>query len=140
MSDRQGEPGAEQAESEAAPKRPGRAALLRRLVVFQLKLALDGLRDVVLSPASLIAVLWGIVFHGSEPDRPFRRVLRLGRESDVWIDLFDSHGGEHDDARGVNQVVDRVEGILREEFERGGGLEGARARLQALKRRPPDQS
>ncbi len=65
-----------------------RAQLLWTLLVFQLKLLTDGLRDVLLSPLALIAVLLGVVTGGNEPDRQFRRLLLWGRRTERWINLF----------------------------------------------------
>ena len=75
-----------------------RAGLLWAVLVFQAKLVLDGLRDVVLVPVSLFAALFGLIAGGNEPDRFFQQVLRLGRRSEVWINLFGhrSHKGTSD--------------------------------------------
>ncbi|MEE4297949.1 MAG: hypothetical protein V2J24_00790, partial [Pseudomonadales bacterium] len=110
----------------------------------QFKLLIDGLRDVVLSPASVIAVLLG-VFGDGPADRPFRALLRFGRRTDEWIDLFDAHrgAGAADADRpeaSANALFDAVERAIREEYERGGGRSGIEARLRALRaRRGPDQ-
>lgn len=40
---------------------PTRGQLLRQILVFQFKLAMDGIRDVLLSPISVIAALAGIL-------------------------------------------------------------------------------
>jgi hypothetical protein len=134
----------------------GRGALLRRLVVFQIKLALDGLRDLLLSPVSVVAVVVGIVAGGDAPDRPFRRLLAFGRRTDRWIDLFETHGdpaaGEAasgdadgddpppppDPRRSASSIIDSVERIVREEVARGGGLRGVEARLGRLRRGEDD--
>ncbi|MGI9324787.1 MAG: hypothetical protein ACR2PZ_06175 [Pseudomonadales bacterium] len=65
-----------------------RAQLLWTLLVFQLKLLTDGLRDVLLSPLALIAVLVGVLTGGTQPDRQFRRLLLWGRRTERWINLF----------------------------------------------------
>ena len=76
-----------------------RLQLLWDVLVFQFKLAADGLRDVLLSPVSLVSALIGLLAGGDEPDRYFRRVLRLGRRSEVWINLFGyrKHAGTSDE-------------------------------------------
>ena len=131
------------------PKVQGSAGLFRRLLVFQFKLLLDGLRDVILSPASVIAVLMG-VFGTGRPDGPFRALLRFGRRTDDWIDLFDAHSAadegeaegesearaEHDRPEAsANALFDAVERAVREEYERGGGRSAIEARLQSLRER-----
>lgn len=65
-----------------------RLKLVWDVVVFQLKLTADGLRDVVLVPVSLIAAVMGLVAGGSDPAVYFRRVLQFGRRTEVWINLF----------------------------------------------------
>ncbi len=63
--------------------------LLWDVFVFQFKLAFDGIRDVVLVPVSIVAGLVGLLVGGNEPARYFRRVLRFGRRTEYWLNLFD---------------------------------------------------
>lgn len=65
-----------------------RLGLIWAVLVFQAKLIVDGLRDLVLVPVSLIAALLGLLAGGDEPDRYFLKILRLGRRSEIWINLF----------------------------------------------------
>ncbi|MCB1693130.1 MAG: hypothetical protein KDI19_10210, partial [Pseudomonadales bacterium] len=51
--------------------------LLRDVLAFQVKLALDGIRDLLLSPLSIIAVLAGVIASPRKPDRYFRRLMHL---------------------------------------------------------------
>ena len=76
---------------ESTTSETGRLRLLWDALVFQLKLALDGTRDLLLIPVSIAATIWGILFGGDEPDRYFRRVLEWGRRSEIWINLFGHH-------------------------------------------------
>jgi len=69
----------------------GRVKLLLDVLVFQVKLAMDGIRDLVLIPISLTAAALGLIFGGDEPHRYFDRLLALGRRSDRFINLFDQH-------------------------------------------------
>ena len=62
--------------------------ILRDLAIFQVKLALDGLKDVVLSPLSLAAAVVGVLLPGARPGRLFYAVLRLGERFDRWLSLF----------------------------------------------------
>jgi len=68
-----------------------RIEIVWRVLLFQFKLIADGLRDLILSPVSLIAVLMGLLSGGKQPDIYFKRLMRFGRKSDVWINLFDQH-------------------------------------------------
>ena len=65
-----------------------RIELIWEALVFQLKLALDGLRDVILVPVSIVAAILGLVAGGSDPRQYFRRVLRFGRATEAWLNLF----------------------------------------------------
>ena len=109
--------------------------LVRRLFVFQFKLLLDGLRDVILSPVSVVAVLVGIFGGGPRRDAPFRDLLRFGRRTDRWIDLFEAHEHEADDRprASANALLDAVERAVREEYESGGGRAAVEARLRRLR-------
>ena len=76
-----------------------RLQLVLDVVVFQFKLAADGLRDVLLSPLSIIAAVMGLVAGGDDPYRYFRDLLRFGRRTELWINLFGyrKHAGTSDD-------------------------------------------
>lgn len=67
-----------------------RFTLARHLAVFQLKLAIDGLKDLVLAPVSLAAGVLGILLGPSERMGPLRQVLRMGRAFDDYVDLYGS--------------------------------------------------
>jgi len=57
------------------------------------KLLVDGLRDLLLSPLSILAAVIGLVLGGDRPDQYFRRVVRFGLRTEKWINLFGEHGG-----------------------------------------------
>lgn len=129
-------------DAHAEPRAPGSMDLFRRLLVFQFKLLLDGLRDVFLSPISVIAVLLGI-FGSGRSDGPFRALLRFGRRSDEWIDLFEAHAVDEERERdrpegSANALFDAVERVVREEYERGGGRIAVEAGLRRLRERRED--
>lgn len=66
-----------------------RWTILRDLVIFQIKLALDGLKDVILAPLSVVAAAIPILFGpGARRARIFYQVLRLGERYDLWLNLF----------------------------------------------------
>lgn len=66
------------------------AVLLRDLVLFNLKLALDGMKDVVLIWMSVIAVLADLVVGGSRRGRFFYATMRLGERVDLWLNIYGS--------------------------------------------------
>ena len=113
-----------------------RGTLVRDAVVFQLKLMADGLRDLVLLPLSLIATLVGLVRGGDEPEREFVQVLRLGRRSEIWINLFGRHGTrEHSNATAsIDALFDKVEETLKRQYIAAGTSARAQAEIdEALK-------
>ncbi len=65
-----------------------RITLIWDVLILQAKLLADGLRDVLLVPVSLGALLFGLVAGGSDPGRLFRKVMVLGRRTEHWINLF----------------------------------------------------
>ena len=72
-------------------ERPGSGELIGHLIVLQIKLILDGLRDATLIPVSFVAAIGGLLMHKDDPWVWYREVLIWGRASDHWIDLFDMH-------------------------------------------------
>jgi hypothetical protein len=96
-----------------------RGQLLRHILVFQFKLAMDGIRDVLLSPISVIAALAGILTNHPDPSRYFNQLLQLGHRSDQWINLFNSHSKDSESST-ADDFVREAESIVRSELEKGG--------------------
>ncbi len=129
---------AAKSESGAETAQQPRRRLLRDVLVFQGKLFLDGLRDVALSPASLVLALVDLL-SGDRSGGRFYRLLELGRRSDHWINLFGAADppsgaadatatGEDHTARAasVDDVVGRVEDLVREQVRSGAMSDAAR--------------
>lgn len=97
----------------------GRARLLRRVVLFQVKLFADGIRDVVMSPLSLVAGVLGL-FASRNPEGDFERLMLFGRQTDRWINLFDIYGTE--EARQqptLDKVAEDIEAAIRRDYANG---------------------
>jgi hypothetical protein len=63
--------------------------LVRDLLIFQLKLFMDGVKDLVLSPLSILAVLWDLVpSRKGYRGRAFYHVLKIGERYDLWLNLY----------------------------------------------------
>lgn len=62
--------------------------ILRDLVIFQVKLMLDGVKDIVLMPLSIAAAVLDLIFPGSRPGHRFYGVMRVGERYDRWLSLF----------------------------------------------------
>ncbi len=113
-----------------------RGELVRNTVVFQLKLMADGFRDLLLLPISLIASLIGFIRGGEEPQREFNQVIKFGRQSEQWIDLFDSHAlpDNAHAAASMEALFSKVEETLRQQHKISAISDRAKIEIdQALK-------
>jgi hypothetical protein len=70
--------------------RPGvsRGVIIRDLIIFQVKLFLDGFVDVILAPVAIAAAVVEVVFGGERRGRFFYAILRLGEKADLWLNLY----------------------------------------------------
>jgi hypothetical protein len=98
------------------PESPNHAReLVKSAAMLQLKLLLDALRDLALSPLSLVAAGVDLALLKLQAPRYFRAVLRLGHYSDHWIDVWS--GGRDPDAaphENVDALLARVEEVIRD--------------------------
>jgi hypothetical protein len=62
--------------------------VLRDLMIFQLKLVIDGLKDIVLSPLSIAAAAADIVFPGRRVGHRFYFVMSVAEKFDRWLNVF----------------------------------------------------
>lgn len=97
---------------------PTRWQLFRDVLAFQFKLALDGLRDLLLSPISITAALIGVFSSRENPGKLFYRLLEIGGDTDRWINLFGTHQDEH--APSSDDLVRRAESVVQSQYEKGG--------------------
>ena len=115
----------------SATDRSKRSTLIRNAVVFQLKLMADGFRDLLLLPISLIAALIGLLRGGDEPEKEFNQVITIGRESEIWINLFGNH--EHPENPGASTSIDalfsKVEETLKQQYLSAGTSPKAQAEI-----------
>ena len=116
-----------------------RATLIRDVIVFQGKLIVDGLRDLVLVPASLVAGIISLASGShSRPGTQFYRLLGVGKNSERWINLFgalrnapaDLEQFEPFPETDIDDIVGRVEAFVVDEQKRGGMTAQARERLE----------
>ena len=119
------------------PDGPDRWTLIRDVAVFQVKLLFDGFRDLLLLPISLIAGFASLIKGGRNPSSDFYDLLKVGRRSERWINLFGAashlHGPQSDEDRfpveDVDEMVSRVESYVVDEYRRGGVTAQAKERL-----------
>jgi hypothetical protein len=105
---------------ESASRTP-RLDLLREAAVLQVKLLVDGLRDAILIPVSLIAALIGLFRGGPDCNREYRRVLKLGLRSERWINLFGHHRPlpRSGKAGSLDSILEQVETTVLEQYQKG---------------------
>lgn len=92
---------------------------IKRLGVFQLKLLADALRDLLLSPLSLIVTLLDLVESDPSKRHHFDRLMALGRRTERKIDLFEQHKDNNDGAASIDQLVDQIEQVIKREYSEG---------------------
>ena len=111
--------------------RSRRWTLIRDLVIFTIKASFEALRDIALVPAAVIAGIAGMLLSPSKPDRYFQRVLEFGDEFDEFVDLFGKEKRRQSGSRfdlpeeaesplRVDDIFERIERVMREEYKRGG--------------------
>src|ERR1700745_520274 len=98
-----------------SPPPPGgsgeRWRFLRDVMVFQLKLLLDNLRDFALVPISLGAALIDLVYKGEREGALFYKVLRWGAHSEEVIDVYSAIEDHPADSFKVNPAY-RVDAVI----------------------------
>ncbi len=124
--------------------------LVRDIAVLQVKLVVDGLRDLILVPASLVAGLVSLVkTTDGQPGSEFYRLVGIGKRSERWINLFgairnappevveEAHFGSAD----IDDIVSKVETFVVDEYKRGGVTAQARdsihQAMEKMRRRGP---
>lgn len=98
-----------------------RIRLIRDAATLQVKLMIDGFRDAILIPVSIIAALLGFLRGGDEPDREFQSVLKLGRRSERWINLFGRQNlmDEEQHVNSIDQILEQAEAVVVEQYKKG---------------------
>jgi hypothetical protein len=115
--------------------RDERWKFLRDVLVFQIKMLLDNIRDFALMPVSLVAALIDLVFRGDREGALFYKVLRWGSHSESVIDVYSAIEHHEPGDFKVNRdytvdgVIARLEGVLVRECEKGGTAASVKAAM-----------
>ncbi|MFV8819368.1 hypothetical protein [Haliea sp. E17] len=64
---------------------------LRHLVAFQIKLAADALRDLIMSPLSIVVFCIDALTSPTLESSLYLRLMVFGRKTDRYINLFDEY-------------------------------------------------
>ncbi len=117
--------------------------LFRDLAVLQFKLLVDGFRDLVLLPASIIAAVVSVMnSKDGKPGPHFYNLLAVGKQSELWINLFGALKSAPDDldhsatlaGADIDDIVSKLERFVVAEHKRGGVTAQAKSRIdQALR-------
>jgi hypothetical protein len=122
---------------ETTVSEPDRWSLIRDIAVLQVKLVVDGFRDLVLVPVSMLAGLISLVRAETGPENAFYELLRLGKRSEHWINLFGAIDRQPAAGRDrvslpnedIDSLVSRVETFVVDEYRKGGLTRQAKERL-----------
>jgi hypothetical protein len=99
-----------------------RDVTFRDFLIFQLKLVLDGMKDFVLFPLSIGAMVLDLIAGRGKRPRLFYSVLRASERFDLWLNLtgaLEKMGDAGDDGlfgaseAGSNTLLGKVEQIVR---------------------------
>ena len=103
----------------------GHRVLIRDLMIFQLKLVLDGFKDLFLMQLSIGAAILDLLL--GRPGRPllFYRVLRLSERFDLWLNLHGPAAAAEKTADGLfgasragsNTLLGQLERVVRSRVE-----------------------
>ena len=118
-----------------------RLELFREASILQLKLVADGFRDALLIPISIAAAIIGLIRGGEDCDQEFRRVIKLGRRSERWINLFGHQpplGVEHP-AGSMDIILSQVESVVLEQYKKGKSTAETRAAVRKAMKKDPDE-
>ena len=97
---------------------PTRWQIVRSVLVFQYKLLIDAMKDVLLSPLSLAAGLADLLRPAPPARMLFPALMRQGRRAERAINLF---GRKREPSEWtVDQLMDQMEEILRNRYLREG--------------------
>lgn len=113
--------------------------LLRDVVGFQFKLAADGLRDILLSPVSIVAALMGIIGSPDNPHKYFNRLLKFGHRTDRWINLFGATRHYREGEVSSDTYIRKVEDAIVREYEKGGPIRIVKEQTDGVIRRIGEQ-
>tara|TARA_R110002096_G_scaffold154_2_gene714 strand:+ start:26094 stop:26522 length:429 start_codon:yes stop_codon:yes gene_type:complete len=115
--------------------------LIRDVGVFQVKLIVDGLRDLLLVPAALVAGIVSLLStKDGQPGPQFYHLLQWGKQSERWIDLFNSVKNAPEQTpvppqfaeQGMDDIVERFEAFVVAEYKSGGLTAQAKEQLNRL--------
>jgi hypothetical protein len=117
--------------------KPARWPLIRQGIIFQFKLGLDALRDILMSPVSIVLLVADIVMGNSHQHSYFMRLMRLGKKSDHWINLFavdspctEAQTNKEAADSNVDYWISKIETVVKEQQIDGKLTQSGKEKLQ----------
>lgn len=97
-----------------------RGVLIRDLMIFNLKLVIDGLKDLGLMQIAIVAAAADLLMD-KQPPRYFYKVMRLSERFDLWLNLHGASIGAENDGDGLfgrsragsNTLLGKLEELVR---------------------------
>lgn len=113
-----------------------RFPVLHDVIKFQVKLFIDGLRDLLISPVSIFAALIDLLVPGDDGGKRFYAVVRFGRRTEQWINLFGAadRSSTETPEQGVDVMLAELEALVSDPMQRDEARARARAIIERLKR------
>ena len=114
--------------------------LIRDMLIFQIKLAIDAIRDLFLSPVSIICGLVDILLGKPLSKSYFYKLMNFGHQSDSWLNLFGNHKNAPENLNdlksqkikpemNVDQLFSQVEFLLKDQHGKGGLTAAAKSNI-----------
>lgn len=100
------------------------SVLLRDLFLFHVKLALDGIKDVVLIWLSVMAVIGDFILGAPRRGQLFYSVMRLGERFDLWLNVYAASRGAGRNPEGLFGESSAADETYMGRMERLIGSEG----------------
>ncbi|NQZ80361.1 MAG: hypothetical protein HRT52_05035 [Colwellia sp.] len=116
----------------------GRWPLIKDAIIFQLKLGMDAIRDLLLSPISIVCLVVDLIKGHSQQQSYFHRLMAFGHQTDKWLNLFGSNSTttntndffkKKNSDPNVDQLFDKIETLLKEQHNKGGVTAAAKASI-----------
>jgi len=116
----------------------GRLPLIKDGIIFQLKLGMDAIRDLLLSPISIVCLVIDLIKGNSQQKSYFHRLMAFGHKTDKWLNLFGSSAigdssrtffNKQPSDQNVDQLFDKIETLLKEQHSKGGVTVSAKASI-----------
>lgn len=122
--------------SSASESPPSPSTVVSDLLVFQVKLWLEGFKDVVLVPLSLGAAIYDLLFPTKEGKSMLYELMRTGKRFERWIDLYGAVEEEQTiDAQSVTSNLNTEHVSIRSEKHKSNGEEST-VREESIRSEP----